>query len=260
MELGTNIMLQGIEQTLVSSNKYIVRLARSEQEIQAAQKLRFNIFNVELGEGLESACENELDIDKFDEQCHHLLVIERATDEVIGTYRMQTCAMAEQGKGFYTAEEFELNAISDDILQKGVEVGRACIKKNHRNGRVLFLLWRGLAKYLSQQKARYLFGCCSITSQSAKEAWEVMDYLKKNEHFHSSIMVKTMPEFHCPEQDRPAEAWKDVKLPQLFRLYIDLGARVCSPPALDTEFKTIDYLILLDIEKLDERTRLLFFK
>lgn len=253
-------MLQGIKQNLVTSNKYIVRFAGDEEEVRAAQELRFNVFNLELGEGLESAHKEGLDVDKFDEQCHHLLVIERDTEKIIGTYRMQNYEMAENGEGFYTAEEFDLASIPDNILQKGVEVGRACIDKNHRNGRVLFLLWRGLAEYLSHKKARYLFGCCSINSQSRQEAWEVMDYLKENQLFHPSIKVSTNEKFSCPEIKRPADAWQQVKLPQLFRLYIDLGAKVCSFPALDTEFKTIDYLILLDIEKLDERTRLLFFK
>lgn len=253
-------MVQGIQNNLAGSNKYIVRFARSEEEIRAAQKLRFNVFNLELGEGLESAYEHQYDVDKFDDQCHHLLVLERDSEQVIGTYRMQDYEMAAKGNGFYTDEEFDLGSIQNSVLHKGVEVGRACIAKEHRNGRVLFLLWRGLAEYLKQKKAQYLFGCCSITSQNPKEAWEVMDYLEKNDHFHPSILVNTMSEYECPETERNTEAWKDVKLPQLFRLYMDLGAKICSPPALDKEFKTIDYLVLLDIQNLDERTRLLFFK
>lgn len=253
-------MVQGIQNNLASSNKYIVRFASSEEEIKAAQKLRFNVFNLELGEGLESAYEHQYDVDKYDMQCHHLLVLKRDSEEVIGTYRMQNYEMAEAGNGFYTADEFKLESIPEGVLQKGVEVGRACIAKEHRNGRVLFLLWRGLAEYLKQKNARYLFGCCSITSQDPKEGWEVMDYLESNDQFHPSIFVDTMPEYKCPEAVRDAEAWKEVKLPQLFRLYMDLGAKICSSPALDNEFKTIDYLVLLDIQNLDERTKLLFFK
>lgn len=255
-----DVMVQGIQNNLVSSNRYNVRFARNEEEVKAAQKLRFQVFNIELGEGLDSANEHQYDVDKYDKQCHHLLVLESESENVIGTYRMQTHPMAQKGNGFYTADEFEFASLPEEILQKGVEVGRACIAKEHRNGRVLFLLWRGLAEYLVQKKARYLFGCCSITSQSAREAWEVMDYLKENNHFHSSVWADTTQKYHCPEAERPDNAWENVKLPQLFRLYMDLDAKICSPPALDKEFKTIDYLVLLDIENLDERTRLLFFK
>lgn len=253
-------MIQGVSNNLVNSNKYVVRFAGSLDEMQAAQQLRYQVFNLELGEGSESASEGELDADQYDEQCHHLLVIERETESVIGTYRMQTHNIAAKNKGFYTAREFKIDSIPDEILKTGVEVGRACIQKEHRNGRVLFLLWRGLAEYMRQKKARYLFGCCSISSQNAREAWEVMDYLRKNDHVHPKIQLGTTSAFECPEVTRSENAWKNVKLPQLFRLYLDLGTKVCSEPALDRNFRTIDYLILLDIESLDERSRLLFFK
>lgn len=253
-------MVQSIKNNLASSNKYVVRFARDTGEIRAAQKLRFNVFNLELGEGLESAYENRYDSDKYDEQCHHLLVLKKDTEKVIGTYRMQDYEMAENGNGFYTADEFDIQSMPKDVLLRGVEVGRACIARDHRNGRVLYLLWRGLAEYLNQKNAHYLFGCCSITSQSREEAWEVLDYLKNKGLYHSSIYVEVKQKYKCPETKRDDEAWKRVKLPQLFRLYMELGAKICSPPALDKEFKTIDYLVLLDIRNLDERTRLLFFK
>lgn len=253
-------MIKGVRNSLVNSNRYIVRFAQNKADVRAAQQLRFEVFNVELGEGLQSAYENRTDADRFDLQCHHLLVVEKQTDEVIGTYRMQNYTMAREQQGFYTDAEFDLSLIPDTILQQGVEVGRACIAKDHRNGRVLFLLWRGLSQYMLQMNARYLFGCCSITSQDPKMGWRVMKYLEAGDHLHPSIMTTTRPAFDCPDVELSEEGAADVELPQLFRLYIDLGAKVCSPPAIDREFKTIDYLILLDIEALDERTKMLFFK
>lgn len=253
-------MIKGISNNLAAGNRYTIRFAQSEDEIRSAQQLRFEVFNLELGEGLAESFHKQLDIDEYDEQCHHLLVIEREKSTVVGTYRMQTYELAQQTKGFYTAGEYDLSGIPESILKKSVEVGRACIDKGHRNGRVLYLLWRGLAEYLKQMNAQFLFGCCSITSQNSAEAWLVMEYLKQNNCVHPDIYVDTNPKHQCKETETEDGAWKDVELPQLFRLYMDLGAKVCSPPAMDREFKTIDYLILLDVEKLDERTRLLFFK
>jgi len=252
-------VIQGLPRDLITNNKYLVRFAHSESELKAAQKLRFRVFNLELGEGLDSSYELERDVDKFDSQCHHLLVVARDTEEVIGTYRMQTYRMATSGEGFYTDEEFVLNALPADILNRSVEVGRACIDREHRNGRVLYLLWRGLARYMVQTKSRYLFGCCSLTSQSNEQAWIVMDYLRESGHLHPELRVRVRPDYRCSEADVESGAWKKVKLPQLFRLYMDLGAKVCSPPAKDRQFKTIDYLVILDTDELDERTRMLFF-
>lgn len=247
-------------ENLITSNKYNVRFAQNEEDVKAAQHLRFKVFNLELGEGLSSSYEQQLDVDDFDNQCHHLLVIEKGQGDVIGTYRMQTYRMAQKGKGLYTSEEFDLSSIPGEILDKSIEVGRACIAKEHRNGRVLYLLWRGLAEYMSKMKSRYLFGCCSITSQDPAEGWQVMKYLKQKNHLHPDVMVDTTEPFKCKKVEDGKTEWEGSELPQLFRLYMDLGAKVCSPPAIDRNFKTIDYLVLLDVEKLDERTKLLFFK
>lgn len=253
-------VIQGLPHNLVSNNKYLVRFAMAREELQQAQRLRFEVFNLELGEGLDSSYENRLDADRYDDQCHHLLVVERATDRVIGTYRMQTCEAARKGFGFYTGEEFGLDALPKQVIGNAVEVGRACIDKRHRNGRVLYLLWRGLAKYLSHTRSRFLFGCCSITSQDQITAWNVMEYLRRNGYLHPEFRVPVTPEFRCRKPGGAPGAGEGIQLPQLFRLYMDVGAKVCSPPAIDRQFKTIDYLVILDIEALDERTRMLFFK
>ena len=252
-------MMSLLQQNITSNNKYVVRFAQDWDEVKYAQRLRFNVFNVELGEGLSSSLDEQLDADKYDEQCHHLLVIHKKTGQVIGTYRMQTHEMARDKMGFYTDEEFDMKTIPDQIISNSVEVGRACIANEHRNGRVLFLLWRGIAQYLLYTKCQYLFGCCSLTSQSPREAWEVMQYLRENDYTHPEIMISTTKKYRCDEVDISDKTDRDLTLPQLFRLYMDLGAKVCSPPAIDREFKTIDYLILLDIDNLDERTRMLFF-
>lgn len=251
--------MERLENNFISNNKYVVRFASTEEEVKRAQRLRFNVFNIELGEGLSQSHDQQLDVDEFDAQCHHLLVIEKASGTVIGTYRMQTYEMAQKNSGFYTNREFDLSGIPAEVLKESVEVGRACIDADHRNGRVLFFLWRGLAKYMQRFDCRYLLGCCSLTSQVPQEAWNVQHYLQKEGYIHEQMMLSVRNEYECPKVEPDLAGVNSTILPKLFRLYMDLGAKVCSPPALDDEFKTIDYLVLLDIEALDERARLLFF-
>ncbi|MDZ7680214.1 MAG: GNAT family N-acyltransferase [Fodinibius sp.] len=246
--------------SLASSNRYNVRLAKTEEDLRAAQSLRYRVFNLELGEGLAESHKRELDVDKYDSQCDHLLVVELATDTVIGTYRMQTYEKARQHHGFYTDDEFDLSVLPSELLDESVEVGRACIGKEHRNGRVLYLLWRGIAEYMKLTSSRYLFGCCSIASTDPQDGWVVMDYLRHNGHMHHTYYLDTKPPFSCPEVERDQDSWRDVDLPQLFCLYLDLDAKALSKPALDRDFRTIDFLILVDVEELDERSRALFFK
>jgi putative hemolysin len=243
----------------ICETRYTVRFARNPDDVDAALKLRFEVFNLELGEGLDSSYATHRDEDKFDAQCHHLIVIEKQNKRIIATYRMQTRQMAESGKGFYSHGEFDLSRLPPAILNNSVEVGRACIAKEHRNGRVLFLLWKGIAHYMVHTRTRYLFGCCSLTSLDPDEGKAVMDYLEHNGHTRRDIRIPPLPEVECYPPDLAVSQPIEVKIPILFRLYLNYGAKVCGPPAIDRAFKTIDYFVILDIAELDERTRKMFF-
>lgn len=243
----------------ISSGKYIVRLARNRMEIESALQLRFYVFNIELGEGLDESYSSRMDEDKYDEYCNHLIVIESSSNKVIGTYRVQDNISAKEGEGFYTENEFNISVFPENILSNALELGRACIERDHRNGRVLYLLWRGLAKYMIMRKKRYLFGCCSITSQNPAKGHAVYSYLKEHGFMHNEYFIDATKEYHCTK-DSEVHFADEVKIPQLFRLYLDIGCKVCSTPAIDRQFKTIDFLILLDLETISEQTKALFLK
>lgn len=252
--------LPNLPEVLVAGNKYSVKLASTTQDIEAALKLRFDVFNIELGEGLSSSFHTEMDQDEFDEQCDHLLVIDNSSDQIVGTYRMQNSSMAAAGNGFYTNLEYDLTQFPGQILNDSVELGRACIHINHRNGRVLYLLWRGIAKYIQLSDKRFLFGCCSVTSQDPGEGKAFFEHFRNNNYMHPNYLIPVQPVYDCLGKAESEIHHTEIKIPQLFRLYLDLGSKVCSPPALDTQFKTIDFLILLDIKGLSENSKALFFR
>ncbi len=243
----------------IREGRYLVRLARTPEELDAALKLRFEVFNLELGEGLASSFKTGRDLDQFDEACDHLIVLETGTDKVIGTYRMQTSEMAATGSGFYTAAEFDLSRLPANLLTEGIELGRACIAQSHRNTQALFLLWKGLAAYASYKGKRYLFGCCSLTSQDVNIGWRVMELLRTQGHLHPCLFTPPNPEYECEMNDPALVDAETVKLPRLFRSYLRYGAKVCSPPAIDRRFKTIDFLVLFDIAQMSERAVQMFF-
>ena len=245
----------------MAEGHYEVRYAKTLEELDEVLRLRFEVFNVELGEGLDESWETGLDRDPFDAVCHHLIVADRRTDEIVGTYRIQTVAMAKQHIGLYSDLEFDLGEVPDAIMSKAVEVGRACVSLSHRNTQVLYLLWRGLAHYMMCNHLRYLFGCCSLTSQDPAEGLAVMKHLEAKGHVLSEFTVEPRSGWECY---RPADTahllWDaPVHIPKLFRIYLRHGAKVCGPPAIDRDFKTIDYLILFDIEAMDERSTRAFF-
>ncbi|MDF3129516.1 GNAT family N-acetyltransferase [Kiritimatiellaeota bacterium B1221] len=235
------------EDASLTSGHYLASFASNRDELEEVQRLRFGVFNLEMGEGLDESFKTRMDIDPFDDQCHHLIVRDVKTGELVGTYRMQNLKMATAGLGFYSATEYVFDAFSEEFLSQSLELGRACIAGKHRNGRVLFLLWRGLLYYLRSNKLRYMFGCCSLTSQDEAEGWSLYKRLKRTDSLHTVYCLPARPDYMCPHLEPKEEEVADAVTPRLMQLYLDYGAKICSEPALDREFKTIDYLALFDL-------------
>jgi putative hemolysin len=248
---------KSIHFTLEDKN-YIIKLAETAEEVDAALKLRFEVFNLEMKEGLESSYATMRDEDKYDKQFDHLLIIEKASNKVIGTYRMQTYEIAKKGQGFYSEGEFRLDMLPKHIISNSVELGRACIDKNFRNTRVLFLLWRGIANYIHFSKKRYLFGCVSLTSQNPLEGWSLLKQLKENNQVDVSFNMPAQPGYELESIENLDQKAVPVDMPPLLGMYLRYGAKIVGEPAIDRDFKTIDYLIVLDIDLFDEDTFKLF--
>jgi len=90
-----------------SPSAYTTRRARDTSEIQAAQALRFSVFNLELNEGLSESLATGLDADPFDGVCDHLVVEHVPTAMIVGTYRLQTGLTAGANLGYYSEQEFD---------------------------------------------------------------------------------------------------------------------------------------------------------
>lgn len=230
-----------------ATGRYRLRFASGAEDVKAAQFLRFTVFNLELNEGLAHSFNQCLDKDAFDEVCDHLLVEEAASNQVVGTYRLQTGTTAAAKLGYYSQQEFDF-APYEPLRGELIELGRACVHKDHRNLAVLGLLWKGIAAYAKERNARYLVGCSSLTSQSPVEGAAAYRQMEK---YLVALELRTapLPAFACPLET--GEALPKVKLPKLLSAYLSLGAQICGPPAIDREFKTIDFLTLLDLRSLN---------
>lgn len=246
-----NVTKESVRLLVGSAGQYSIRIATSAAEIRAAQQLRFEVFNVELNEGLAESFATGLDADPFDAVCDHLIVEEIATRQVVGTYRLQTGLSAQKNLGYYCAQEFDF-AVFEPIRSQIIELGRACVHKQHRNLVVLGLLWKGIADYAQERKARYLIGCSSLTSQNPAEGASAYSELCRKFLVETPFRTKPLPVCECP-LDHVTE--EKAQIPKLLRAYLTIGAKICGPPALDREFQTIDFLTLLDIEALTPQAR-----
>lgn len=242
--------------------RYRLRLAHSLDDREAAYRLRFTVFNIELGEGLERSYETGIDTDHFDVFCEHLLVEDKSDGHVVGTYRMQSGSTAAMNVGYYSAREFEF-APYESLRRDILELGRASIDREHRTPEVLTLLWRGIAQYAHDMGLRYLIGCSSLNSNDPAEGWLMYREL---ERYRVSPEFETLPTspYECPTEQAgkdtqlstvPLNPSTPTKVPKLLKTYLTIGARICAPPAWDREFGTIDFLTLLDLKMLSPAAR-----
>lgn len=236
---------------------YRLRIADTAEDREAACRLRFKVFNIELGEGLESSYETGLDTDRFDAVCEHLLVEDKSTRRIVGTYRLQSGVTAARHLGYYSEQEFCLAPY--EPLRPGIlELGRASIDREHRTPQVLTLLWRGIAQYANDMGLRYLMGCSSLNSQNPVEGWQLYGQLQ---NFRVSPEFETLPTpaYACPTEHEGIHAddstGATIKVPKLLRTYLAIGARIAAPPAWDRDFGTIDFLTLLDLKQLSAAAR-----
>jgi putative hemolysin len=243
---------------------YRLRLAQTAEDRDAACRLRFKVFNIELGEGLQSSYRTGLDTDRFDTICEHLLVEDKIDKRIVGTYRMQSGLTAERNLGYYSEMEFSFAPY--EPLRPGIlELGRASIDREHRTPEVLTLLWRGIAQYANDMGLRYLIGCSSLNSTDPAEGWRMY---RRLEQFRVPPEFGTEPtaNYACPTEQEGQNAQPlpfpedpslqiSTKVPKLLKTYLAIGARICGPPAWDRDFGTIDFLTLLDLKLLSASAR-----
>jgi putative hemolysin len=229
----------------LSGDRYRLGLARSEEELRSALRLRYRVFNLELREGLETSHGAGEDRDEFDDVMRHLIVRDTHDGQVVGTYRMQTGIAAAGALGYYSAREFDFGRYQNkrSVI---LELGRACIDASHRNLTVLSLLWKGVASYALACHCHLLVGCSSLTSQDAEEGQAAYSVLKQYE-VSSELRTQPLPGFALAIGP---SIHKTVRIPKLLRAYLSIGARIAGPPAIDREFKTIDFLTILDLKQL----------
>ena len=231
------------------TSRYSLLLTRDNAHVEAAQRLRYQVFAGEMGARLPDAARAGHDIDRFDEHCDHLVVRADRTGEIVGTYRMLPPERAGGAGGYYSETEFDLTPF-DELRPSLVEAGRACVHPEHRSGAVVSLVWAGIARYLLLTGHARLMGCASIPltdgGMIAGGVWDVA----RAKHLCPPVL-RVRPWRAWDPGSAPRRARQAV--PPLLRGYLRLGAWVCGPPAYDPEFDAADLLVLLPLDRIDPR-------
>ncbi|MEU7765302.1 GNAT family N-acyltransferase [Nocardia sp. NPDC049190] len=239
-------------------SRYSLVVSSSAEHRVAAQRLRYGVFANEPGFRIPDNGTG-LDADRFDEHCDHLLVREDVSGEFVGCYRMLPPDRVASAGGYYTATEFDLARL-DPVGMRIVEMGRACVVPDHRNGSVLTLMWAGILHYMQLTGYDWVMGCVSVPMRDTPadppgvNVRGVRDLLlgrhaadpqRQVRPYHPVIVDgRTLDELAPPS--RP-------KLPPLVRGYLRLGAEICGEPAHDPDFAVADFVVLLGLDTINTR-------
>ena len=238
-----------------SGPHYSLLLSTDPSLIEAAQRLRYDVFTSTPGFSLPTAYDGR-DGDRFDEFCDHLLVRDDDTGELVGCYRMLPPSGAIAAGGLYTATEFDVRAF-DALRPSLVEMGRAVVRDGHRNGAVVLLMWAGILAYLDRCDYDHVTGCVSVPIETdgdvrGSQLRGVRDFvLARHAAQHRvrpyrPVRVDGNGLDDITPPARPA-------VPPLMRGYLRLGARVCGEPAHDPDFGVGDFCVLLSKKDADTR-------
>jgi putative hemolysin len=238
--------------------RYTLLLSTDPPLIDAAQRLRHDVFTSEPGFALEGASDGR-DADRFDEFCDHLLVRDDVSGELVGCYRMLPPPGAIAAGSLYTATEFDVQAL-DSLRPSLVEMGRAVVREDHRNGAVVLLMWAGILAYLDRCGYDYVTGCVSVPVCGVDEETPgsqirgVRDFVRRR---HSAPAEYTVYPYRPVTVDGRGlddiQPSSRVAVPPLMRGYLRLGAQVCGEPAHDPDFGVGDFPALLDKRQADTR-------
>lgn len=241
-----------------------LRLARDARDLQAAQRLRYEVFIEELGgDGPLVDHENRLEIDEFDPWFDHLLLVDESRDpaslsDVVGVYRLLTCEKARGIGRFYSESEYDLSALKASG-RRLLELGRSCVHPDHRGGTAMLHLWNALAEYVLERDIEVMFGVASFHGTDAQVLRQPLAWLHHNHLAPEDIRVRALPP-HRQDMDLLPEADLDRRsalaaTPALIKAYLRLGGFVGDGAFIDHAFNTIDVCLLLDTARMSERHR-----
>jgi putative hemolysin len=232
-----NALTQGLK-----CGKLTAKLATTDEERDAVFKLRYEIFNEELGEGIPENQRTQRDQDPFDQNCHHLMLLDKG--KVVATARLLH-GTNKPDSGFYTETEFDISGLKLPIGET-CELGRVCVDADYRKQTTLMSLFWALKHYMTAQRARDLMGCASLPPMSADDAEATFaDLVQAGQADAQSPAHPLTPNAFVGRADRGSS-----QIPQLVVFYVQFGAKICGRPAFDPVWKCYDLLMLFDMDHL----------
>ena len=238
-----------------------VRLAVTEEELDAVQALRYRVFYREMGAMADAATEaTGRDRDRFDALADHLLVVDHdlgdGPDSVVGTYRLIRQPAAARLGGFYSASEYDISMLQR-FPGELLELGRSCTDAAYRSRSVMQLLWRGIAAYVFHYGIDLMFGCASLHGTDPDVLAPELSYLATYHLAPEAIRPRALEARYVPMRRRDPGAVDRrqalLALPPLVKGYLRLGGFVGDGAVIDRQFNTTDIAVVVQTDLVTEK-------
>ncbi|MCX8508158.1 MAG: GNAT family N-acetyltransferase [Rhodobacteraceae bacterium] len=239
-----------------------VRLALTEADLLAAQRLRYRVFVEELGgDGPLVDHQRRFERDEFDDINDHLILVDPSREEgrhdhVIGAYRLLPSDRAAQFGRFYCDGEYDLAPLRH-CGRRLLELGRSCVDADYRGGPGMFLLWNGLADYVLKNGIEILFGVASFHGINIEALKLPLAWLHHHHLAPEALRVRSrayQPMDLLPPESLDRRAAM-VAMPALIKAYLRLGGFVGAGAFVDHGFNTTDVCLLMDTQAMSARHR-----
>ena len=237
----------------LGSGSLVARLARDEDDIAAAQALRYRVFYDEMKAKPDAEMARvRRDIDPFDGACEHLLVCDtergQGAESIIATYRLLRGENARKLGRFYSAGEYDITPLMN-YSGEALELGRSCVDQDYRGRPTMQLLWSAIAQFVFHHDISVMFGCASLHGVEPESLALPLSYLH---HFHMApeeMRPVALPELHVAMNFMPADEINTkaalTALPPLLKGYLRLGGFVGDGAVVDHQFNTTDVCIVV---------------
>ena len=239
---------------------FTVKIAETEDELRAAQALRYDVFIRELGgDGALVDHEQGLERDQFDPFFDHMLVQDDATGQTVGVYRLLRDDQAAAMGRFYSEDEYDLAPLRASG-RKLLELGRSCLHPDYRGGAAMFHLWSGLAAYVEQHEIDILFGVASFHGTDPAPLANSLSMLHHNHLAPEALRVRSKV-FQSMDLVAPVDLDRRqamIDTPALIKAYLRLGGYVGEGAFVDHAFNTTDICLILDTKKMNARQSRLY--
>lgn len=217
---------------LLNKGRYRARLARTPEDLAAAQALRTLAFRTA-----------RTDRDAFDRICTHVLVEDqRAGGQLVCCFRMLLMDCGREIGRSYSAQFYDLSGLQD-FQGRMVEMGRFAVHPDRTDPDILRVAWGAMTVFVDRYDIQLLFGCSSFAGTDTEAYLDAFAMLKH----HHLAPKRWLPQVKAPDvfrfaarlRRRPDTQKAMRRMPPLLRTYLMMGGWVSDHAVVDRQLNTL---------------------